>query len=538
MHSLGRASAMIAAGTLVSRVTGLIRSIVLVAAIGAYGHASDAFTIANQLPNYVFQVLSAGLITAVLVPQIVKWSSRDDGGREHLSKLFTLGAVVLFAVTAVAMAVAPWLVALFGAEFTDDQLALGTAFAYWCLPQVFFYGMFALIGETLNARRVFGPYAWAPIVNNVVSIVGFGLFIVAFGGERSEVGQWDPAMIAVLGGVATFGIVAQTVLLLVFWRRTGLSLRPDFGWRGMGLGDIRSLAGWSFAMLVVGLVVSTVQQRVISAASGDDASATVWFTAWLVFMLPYSVIVMSIGTPYFTQLSEHASAGRDDEVRADIGRSVRTLGLLVVIAAVALIAASVPAARIFTASDTEAAAAAPVLIGFLVSLVPLAVQFIVQRTFYAYGDTRTPFLFTVFQAAIAIGLAVLMPLVVAPDHLAAAVAVCQSISSLAQVILASWLLRRRLGPLGMGESLWALTRFTLAAIPAGAAAFGVYLVSGGANGWMAAADVTGIAGRLLGAVGTGVVGGVALVVYVLVLALFRAPELRTTGTLVRRLLGR
>ncbi|MBO3661919.1 murein biosynthesis integral membrane protein MurJ [Microbacterium stercoris] len=538
MAGLGRASAMIAAGTLVSRVTGLLRSVALVAAIGGFGKASDAFGIANQLPNYVFQVLSAGLITAVLVPQIVKWSARDDGGKAHLSKLFTLGTVVLFAVTLIATVAAPWLVRLMGANWPEYQVALATAFAYWCLPQVFFYGMFALIGETLNARRVFGPYAWAPIVNNVVTIVGFGAFILIFGGERSAVDQWDSTTIAVMGAITTFGIVAQTVVLVFFWRRTGLSLRPDFGWRGLGLGEVRNLAGWSFGMLLVGLVVSTVQQRVISGASGDNASAMVWFNAWLVFMLPYSIIVMSIGTPYFTQLSEHASAGRDKEVRADIGRSIRTLGVLIVIAAAALMVAAVPASRIFTGSEEEAVAAGPVLIGFLVGLVPLAVQFVVQRTFYAYGDTRTPFFFTVFQAAIAIGLALLMPYVASLGFLTATIALSQSLSSLAQVILATWLLRRRLGPLGMVENVWALIRFTLAAIPAGAVALVVYILNGGNDGWMAAAGVSGIPGKLLAAVGTGVLGVVAVVVYVAILALFRAPELRTATGLVRRLVGR
>ncbi|GGH44218.1 murein biosynthesis integral membrane protein MurJ [Microbacterium album] len=531
MSSLGRSSALIAAGTLVSRVTGLLRTIVLVAAIGAVGQASDAFTIANQLPNYLFQVLSAGLITAVLVPQIVKWSAREDGGRAHLSKLFTLGTVVLLAVTALAMLCAPLLVRLFGDDWGPAQSALSTAFAYWCLPQVFFYGMFALVGETLNARRVFGPYAWAPIVNNVISIVGFGLFIALFGGQRNEVDQWDPLMIAVMGGVATLGIAAQTALLLVFWRRTGLSLRPDFRWRGLGLGEIRKLAGWSFAMLIVGLVVSTVQQRVISAASGDDPSSTVWFSAWLVFMLPYSIIVMSIGTPYFTQLSEHASAGRDDDVRSDIARSIRTLGLFVILATAALMVASVPAARVFTGSAAEAAAAAPVLVGFLVSLVPLAVQFVVQRTFYAYGDTRTPFLFTAFQAAIAIGLALLAGLVFPPEHLTAAVAVSQSISSIAQVVLASWLLRRRLGTLGMGRSLAALGRFTLAALPAAGAGALVYVLCGGDAGWMTS-------GRIPGALGTALIGGAAALVYVGLLAVFRTPELGTAIRLVRRLIRR
>ncbi|WP_203136658.1 murein biosynthesis integral membrane protein MurJ [Microbacterium sp. JZ31] len=531
MHSIGRASAMIAAGTLVSRVTGLLRATVLVLAIGSIGHASDAFAIANQLPNYIFQVISAGVLTAVIVPQVVKWSGHEDGGQAYISKFFTLAAVILLGVTALAMLCAPLLVTAFSARFIPEQHALATAFALWCLPQILFYGMFALLGETLNARRVFGPYAWAPIANNVVSIAGFLLFMALFGSNRNEVEYWDATMIAVLGGLTTLGIVSQTALLLFFWRRTGLRVRLDFGWRGMGLGEIRNLAGWTVAMLLVGLVVSGVQQNVISGASGQNAATAAWYNAWLIFMLPYSIIVMSIGTPYFTQLSEHASAGRDSEVRADIGRAVRTLGLLVVIAATAVIVAAVPAARIIANSPGQAVALAPVLIGFLVGLVPLAVQFVVQRAFYAYGDTRTPFFFTVFQAAIAIGLALLMPLFVPQELLAASVAAAQSLSSLAQVILASWLLHRRLGSLGMAGNLWALARFTLAAVPAGAAGWGVYLLSGAEAGWMTA-------GMFQGAVGVCVVGAVALLVYVAILAIFRAPELRAAFGLVRRLVGR
>jgi len=531
MASLGRASAMIAAGTLVSRVTGLLRATVLVLAVGSFGQAADAFATANQLPNYVFQVISAGVLTAVIVPQVVKWSNHEDGGQAYLSKLFTLATVLLLGVTALSMLCAPLLVTLFAAKFTPEQHALSTAFALWCLPQVFFYGMFALVGETLNARRVFGPYAWAPIANNVVTIIGFLGFIWLFGGERSRLDQWDPGMVALFGGLTTLGIAVQTAVLLGFWRSTGLRLRLDFRWRGMGLGEIRNLSSWTIGMLLVGLGVSSVQQVVLSGASGENASTAAWGFAWLIFMLPYSIIVMSIGTPYFTQLSEHAAAGRDDEVRADIGRAIRTLGLLVVIGAAAVMVAAVPAARLVTNSPAQAVALAPVLIGFLLGLVPLAVQFIVQRTFYAYGDTRTPFLFTVFQAAIAISLAVIMPLVVPQDLLAAAVATTQSISSLAQVILASWLLHRRLGALDMGTNVWALARFSFAAIPAAAAGWGVYLWSGADAGWMTA-------GMLQGALGVCVIGAVAVAVYVAILAVFRAPELSTATALVRRLIGR
>ncbi|NHI15867.1 murein biosynthesis integral membrane protein MurJ [Microbacterium excoecariae] len=526
--SLGRSSAIIAAGTLASRVTGLLRSMVLVAAIGAFGLANDAFYTANILPNYVFQVISTGVITAVFVPLIVRWSTAEDGGQRQLSKLFTLGTVVMLGVTAVALVAAPLLVSLFS-HYSGPQFDLAVAFALWCLPQVFFYGMFALIGETLNARRVFGPYAWTPIVNNIVSIAGFLVFIAIYGGGSMPIEEWDPGSIALLGGTATAGIVAQTIALVIFWRKTGLHLRPDFRWRGMGLGEVRRVATWSIAMLLVGYVVTAVQQQMISTASGENASVTVWQNAWLVFMLPYSLIVMSIGTPYFTRMSEHAAAGRDADVRSDIGTSTRVLGMLIVISAVTLMAAAVPLSRLFATNTAEAEGTATVLIGFLFGLVPMAVLFIIQRAFYAYGDTRTPFFFTAFQAALAVAGALAARALLGDAWVTAGIAFSQAVASLAQVILASWLLRRHLGPLGMLPNVWAIGRFTAAALPAGAAGYAVYLWTGGPGGWM----LSGLAGAVAGCV---VIGLVCSVIYAALLAVFRAPELSAvTATLRARL---
>lgn len=531
MSSLGRASLIIGAGTMLSRVTGLLRTIVLIAAIGAVGQASDAFAIANQLPNNIYALISTGLLTAVIVPQIVKASTQADGGRGFISKLFTLGTVALLAATAVAMVIAPWLVGIYGLRFTPDQLALATAFAYWCLPQIFFYGLYALVGEALNARRVFGPFTWAPIVNNVVSIAGFLVFIALFGGSQSDLTDWDPQMIAVLAGTATLGIIVQAGLLLAFWRRTGLQVRPDFRWRGVGLGDVGRLAGWTFLMVVAGQLAGLVQTQVISAASGENASVFVMQNAWLIFMLPYSIIVLSIGTPYFTQLSEHAVAGRHDEVRADIGRSIRILGLFIVIATTALAAAAAPASRVFTDSRQHAVDAALVLVCLLVGLVPLAVLFVIQRSFYAYGDTRTPFFFTLFQAALVALTALIASSTLPLEHLTAGVALGQSIASLLQVIVASWLLHRRLGDLGMRRSLLALGRFALAGVPAGAAGWATFALMGGVDGWT-------LDSLLTGALATIIIGTVSVIVYALLLALFRAPELAVATGLVRRILKR
>jgi len=531
--SIGRASALIGAGTIVSRLTGFLRTVVLVWAVGATTDAGNAFAVANQLPNNIYAIISTGLLSAVVVPQIVKAAAHDDGGRAFVSKLFTLGTVVLLVTAAVATIAAPWLVELYAPAYDPAQKALATAFAYWCLPQILFYGLFALVGESLNARRVYGPYTWAPIVNNFVSIAGFLVFIWLFGAGGSAT-VWTPEMIAVLAGTATLGIIVQTGILFVFWRRTGLHVRPDFAWRGVGLGQIGRLAGWTFLMVVAGQLAGLVQSRVLSQIPKGDPGFFVSQNAWLLFMLPYSIIVLSIGTPYFTQLSEHAGAGRDDDVRGDIGRSIRTLGLFVVGATAALAAAAVPASRIFTDSRTEAVAAGAVLLCYLVSLIPLAVLFVVQRTFYAYDNTRTPFFFTLLQCVLVVATALLASWAVAAGslalaQLAAAVALGQSFASIVQVIVATWLLQRRLGGLRIGSWMLSLGLFALAAVPAAGAGWLTFLLLGGADGWT-------VADKLLGALGAAIIGSVVLVVYVGFLALLRAPELATATALVRRLL--
>lgn len=524
---IGRASAMIAAGTLTSRLTGLLRTIVLVAAIGAIGRASDAFGTANQLPNSIYQVISAGLLTGVIVPQVVRVSARQDGGRDYLAKLVTLGAVLVAGITVVATLCAPLLVSLFAGNYTPAQHALATQFAYWCIPQLFFYGMFALLGEILNARRVFGPYAWAPIVNNVVSIAGFLVFILLFGGDQTEIEGWTAPMIVTLAGTATLGIVAQTVVLALFWRRAGIPLRPDFRWRGMGLGAMRNLATWTFLTTLVGQLVGIVQQQTISTASGDHASVFATQNAWLVYMVPYSMIILAIGTPYFTRISEHAAEGRDDALRADIAQSIRTLGLFVVVAAAAVAAAALPAARVFSNDVDSAVAVAPVLLAYLVSLLPMAVLFIVQRTFYAYGDARTPFVFTMVQASLVLILTLVVAATVPVEHLAAAVALAQATAGIVQTVLATLLLRRKIGPLGLGATWAALARFVAMAVPAGLAGYGVFLLTGGVDGWM-------LHDKVWGAIGCIVIAAVSGLVYAALLVAFRVPELRTALRALRR----
>ena len=508
LASLGRASAIIGAGTLFSRLTGLVRSLVLVAVIGSYGsRAADAFSVAAMLPTNVYELLAAGVITGILVPQIVKAAAHSDGGSRYVSKLLTLGAVVLVAATALMMALAPVLIWLYAATWGPEQKALALSFAYWVLPQLLFYGLFALLGEVLNARKVFGPYSWAPTVNNLVSIAGFGVFLLVFGGPFTELGDWDAGMIALLGGTATLGIAMQTVVLLFFWKRTRLHVRPDFGWRGIGLRHVGTLAWWTFLAVVVGQLAGIVQSLVVTQASGT-ASVTVMVYAWLIFMLPHSIVAMSISTTYFTRLAEEITAGRLDRVAPNLDESIRAIALFGFGFTAAIAAASVPLSRVFTTSTDGAVAMAWVLCGYLIALVPFGVLLIIRRAFFAFQDTRTPFVFSLVQAALAALGAVLAVAAVGLGmlplgFLAAAVALTQSLSTYVQLPVALRLLRRHTDTAALRGTWRALARFMGAAVPAFVAGWLVFLLIGGGGGW-AASD------RLLGAVGGALGGGVGL----------------------------
>ncbi|MFT4213372.1 MAG: lipid II flippase MurJ [Microbacterium sp.] len=536
MAELGRASALIGAGTLFSRLSGLVRSIVLVALLGSYGsRAADAFAIASMLPTNVYELLAAGVITGIIVPQIVKIAAHADGGSRYVSKLLTLGATLLVLATAAVMAIAPLLIWLYAPRFTPEQHALTLSLAYWVLPQLLFYGLYALLGEVLNARKVFGPYSWAPTINNIVSIIGFGAFLLIFGGPHQQVDDWDAGMIALLGATATAGIALQTVLLLLFWKRTGLHIRADFRWRGMGLRHIGSLAWWTFLAVVVGQVAGIVQSQVVSEASGSAGMAVMVY-AWLVFMLPHSIVAMSISTTYFTRLSEEVAAGRFDRVGPNLDESIRALSVFAFGFTAALAAASVPVSRVFTNGDDGAVAMAWVLCAYLLALVPYGVLVLIRRAFFAFHDTRMPFVFSAVQASLTAagaGLAAwavfagVLPLA----FLAAAVALTQSLSTFAQLPVALRLLRRHTDTQALRTTWRALGRFAIAGVPAFAAGWALFLLWGGPNGWTTS-------DRLPGFIGGALVGALSLVVYIAALALLRAPELTIAARAVRRALGR
>lgn len=532
-RTVGRSSAALASGTIVSRLLGFANFSLLAAVIGVAGPGPNAFALANQLPTYLYAIVAGGLLSAVLVPHIVKAATQADGGEAFVNRLVTLGVTAFLATTVLATLAAPLIVQIYALGGSDDSLAgggleLAIALAYWCLPQILFYAVYALVGEVLGARGIFGPAAWAPALNNVVMVLVLVLFGTLYGwGEHTDAATWDAERIALLGGGATLGVALQALVMLFFWRRTGLRFRPDFRWRRAGLGAPARAAGWVFAMVLVIQLTNLVQTNVAATADPDDASLAVLRVTWLIFMLSHSIIAISIATPYFTRMS---AAVRDADIpalRADLSASLRAIALLVTAAGAGLVAAAIPFSRFFAANDAEARTIAVVLIAFLVGLVPFSTLFVVQRAFYALDDTRTVFVLQLIQAGIFI--AGTLGMLAAPSPwIAAGIALVTSISETTRAVVGALLLRRRLGGGGAGI-VRRFGAFALASIPAAAAGVGVLAALGGFDSHGFAT-----AGRLEAIVATAIVGGVSILVFLLVLAATRAPELRGLRRLLRR----
>lgn len=532
MNSTRRSSLVLASGTVLSRVLGFISAFVLVSVIGIVGTGPNAFALANQLPTYLYAIVAGGLLSAVLVPHIVRAASQADGGQRFVNRLVTLGVSAFLVATALATLGAPLLVRLYALRGDSGALGSGglelaVAMAYWCLPQIFFYAVYALVGEVLNARGVFGPYAWAPVLNNVVMIATLGVFAAVYGGAGAHLNaaDWDVGKIVLLAGGSTLGVALQAAVLIPFWRRTGLTFRPDFRWRNAGLGAPARAAGWVFGMVLVVQATNLVQTNVAVIADPSNASLAVLRTTWLIFMLSHSIIAISIATPYFTRMSH---AAKDDDIpglRADLAAALRAVGMLVTAAGIALAAAALPFAAFF--DQNEAATIAIVLLGFLVGLVPFSTLYLVQRAFYALGDTRTPFLLQVVQAVLFIAGA--LALLLAPSAwVAVGIGIATSVSVIVQAIIGAVLLRNRLGG-GGGTLVRRFVVFALASIPAAAAGVGVLAALGGFT-----AGGFATAGRFEAIVTTALVGGSAILVFFAVLLVTRAPELGALRSFIKR----
>jgi putative peptidoglycan lipid II flippase len=518
--SVGRSSLLLASGTVVSRILGFINAVVLARTLGLVGSGADAFALANQLPNNIYAIVAGGVLSAVLVPHIVKSGLDSDGGVKYVNKLLTLGILVFGAVAILATIAAPLFVGLYAQQsagagdlgFTAADIDLALAFAWWCLPQVFFYAVYSLLGEVLNAKGLFGPFTWAPVLNNIVAIAGMVWLGGIFSGSVSLATDWSGGEVAVLAGSATAGVAAQALILFFFLGRAGIRFRPDFRFRGVGLGETSRIAAWMLGMILVTQVAGILQSNIASLATtnGDPGLAVLRF-GWLVFMLPHSVVTVSLATAYFTRMSTYVRDGNPAALALDIRESLARVGLFMVLASAGLWVTAPFVAQVFDGSASSGLA--PVISLYAVGLVPFGIVFVLQRVFYALGDTRTPFVIQLVQAGVFSGLALWVG-TGGTETVATGLATALSVSTWVQAVVMGVSLHRRLGKTFDRTEIASLGAFALAVVPS--IALGL-VVASFAHGLLGAQWGPGILESLVSAVLVAIVMGVTYFAGLLVL---------------------
>jgi putative peptidoglycan lipid II flippase len=520
-----------ALATLVSRITGFAQKVLLAAILGAA--LTSAVSVANQLPNLIAALVLEATFTAIFVPVLVRAEQDDaDRGATFVRRLVTLATALLTVTTALSVAAGPLLVRLMLGHDPRVNQPLTTAFAYLLLPQVIFYGLSSVFMAILNTRNVFGPPAWAPVVNNVVAIATLGLYLAVPGELASDPVRMGNAKLLVLGIGTTAGVLAQTAVLLVAIRRHRISLRPLWGIdeRLKRFGAMASAMVLYVLISQLGLVV-TNQIASAAAASGP----AIYNYTWLVLMLPFGMIGVTVLTAVTPRLSRNAAADDTGAVLADLSLATR-LTMITLIPAVAFMTVCGPAIGSalfaygnFDDADAGHLGAAIALSAF--TLIPYALVLLGLRVFYAREQPWTPILIVVVITGVKVGASLLAPHLTANRELVAGyLGVANGLGFLAGVVVGYFLLRGALRPPG-GHLLGAAeVRTVLVTVSASLAAGLVAHVVDRLVGLAALTAAGGAGGSLLRVL---VLGAIMAPIVAAIMVCARLPEAKAALAAVR-----
>ncbi|SEF89631.1 putative peptidoglycan lipid II flippase [Actinacidiphila yanglinensis] len=454
-------SAVMALGTLVSRGTGFVRNMTIAAAIGQ-GTMGDSYQVAYTLPTMVYFLVGGGALNAVFVPQLIRSMKNDpDGGEAYANRLLTLVITALGAVVLVMVAAAPLLVRLLSPSLmsTPAGAHVTVSMARYCLPTIFFMGVHVVAGQILNSRERFGAMMWTPVLNNVVVIFTFGMYIWVFGSfghSAVSPSSISPQGVRLLGVGTLLGLVVQALSMIPYLRASGLHFRPRFDWRGHGLGHAAKLARWTFLFVLAnqaGLIVVTQLATAAekSAAARGFASGTglaAYTSAQTIWQLPQAVITVSVMSAVLPRISRAAADGDAAAVRSDISHGLRTSAVAIVPAAFLFLSLG-PwiGALIYGTGANGGRSVGYMLAAFALGLIPYSAQYVMLRGFYAYEDTRTPFYNTVWIALVNAAVAGLSYLVLPPQRAVIGMAFGYGVAYFVGLMVALPRLRRRIGTL-------------------------------------------------------------------------------------------
>ncbi|QOR45907.1 murein biosynthesis integral membrane protein MurJ [Trueperella pecoris] len=545
-----RASIIMSLGTLTSRLLGMVRSPMLMGAVlGLNSLAGNSFDIANKLPTLLYMIIAGGLVNAVLVPAIVKATrTSKDSGAAFINKLLTLSMVTLGGITILLTLAAPIIVKIYAATLDEQWYRLTVLFALWCLPQIFFYGMYTIFGQILNARENFGPYMWAPALNNVIAIGGLAMMLWIWGpsdvATSSDAATWFSSRGHFLAGIHTLGIAAQAGILLIPLRRLGIRFRPDFQWRGSGLGQAGRASLWIIAMMVLGMFPTIAQSNVAAGAtmraqlSGmnlDDVVGNLGYsTAYTIYSIPTSVITVSIVTALFTKLAQAAVNKDFVRVRAEASYTLRVTSTLMFLSASLLAVLAVPVTRILSpgSSPDVISSISTVVAVLAVGLPGASAIAVLDRVYFALEDTRAAFMVGLpWQVIGIVGFALcgFLP----PQWVVFGVGTVMATTNILSGVVTYLLVRRRLGGLDLNR-MWR-THAKLVAVAVLSAAVGYAMVWTMGTGALASS-------LWLSGVAIAVISPVVAVVYFFLMRALGMPEAAgltmMLGKIARKFRGR
>ena len=524
-------SAVMAIGSLVSRGTGFFRQLMLTAALGTFA-VGDAYTTAQIIPGMVYEFLLGGILTSVLVPVLVRRRKLDpDGGQAYAQRLLTLAVLALGAAVVLAVLAAPILTRIYAGGRGRDYEELVTALSYLLLPILFFSGLSALVAAVLNTRGHFAAPMWTPILNNFVVITTCALYIAVYGAKIVKPEQMSPGRIVLLGGGTLLGVAIQAAGLLPSLRKVGFRWRWRFDFRALGLRELARLGGWMFCYVAVNSVGLIVLFNLLNQVQDNAAGPIIYNNVFLLLMMAHGIIAVSIITALMPRMSAAAADGRFADMAADLSRGIRTVtAVLAPIAVCYAVLAEPIAVSLFDygAAQGGASAISPVLLVAALALIPFAISQLFTFAFWAMPDTRMPALVNIPVVALRILLQVIVFVVLSTSFLAAGMMIGNAVSYIAAAVVSAWLLRPRIGRIGLAVIMKTFGKVLVAALGATLVGLLVVLLLPGeatSNRWIAIVEVV---------VGGAVIGGS----YLGLAMLLRIREITEVVGMVRRRLGR
>ncbi|MDO5032205.1 murein biosynthesis integral membrane protein MurJ [Corynebacterium sp.] len=448
-----RATGSMAFATLISRITGFLRQMLIGATLGEI--VGNAFGVANQIPNLVTEIVLGAVLTSLVVPVLVRAEKEDaDRGETFVRELFTLATALLAVVTILSVIGAPWLTRLMVPEDSKVNTIQATSLAFLLLPQILFYGLFALFQAILNTKNVFGPGAWAPVVNNVIAISVLVLY-------RLVPGTLDPfeptpvtdSHILLLGLGTTLGVVVQCLILVPYLKSAGINLRPKWGIDNR----IKQFGGMAIAIITY-VAISQAGYVVTSqvASYADRGAMLVYQNAWLMLQVPYGVIGVTLLTAIMPRLSRNAAEGDVQRVVKDLTLGSKLTFIALIPIVIFMTGFGVPIARAlfqYGAYGADSAEQLGLTICFSAfTLIPYALVLLHLRVFYAREEAWTPTFIIAGITLTKVVLSLLAPLVAdSSSRVVILLGTANGFGFISGAVIGGFLLKRKLGSLGGKE---------------------------------------------------------------------------------------